>query len=331
MDIKLIGLIGILVLIFGAGLGSCGTRAVMATPVPEPQKTPGLSAGDAAVALIQSDMALRLTQQSIESARLEKAAQMTATQQVIDSAATQEGRRINAQGTAIAATATHEVWEVTRQAGVAQATSTAQAQAQATEQAQLGLTATIQVRETATADWKTQQAPIVAAQQTTVAAQAQSAELAANRERMTNGVIAWGPWLVALVAIIVAVFVVIRKSAFGTIAPDENGLMPGVMIIHNGQKQLILPDRMPGAILTVGPNGVSAPMLADPDRQEATTRRAQAVQAINVLPVGQQNRGMSLMNQTFNPIQARPTIEVMDASRVRPWVDEVEERLDEEM
>lgn len=286
---------------------------------------------DQAVELKRQDLILQATLQAIEGERIENAAKMTRTQEVLAVTATENGRLVNQQATANAATATHQVWLVTVEADRAQATSTAQAQGTSTAQALIGQTATQQAQMTVTAEYRTQQAPVIEAQRTAIFAEAQAAELAASRERMTNLLIAFVPWVLGIGAFLLIGFVVIRRSGIGTILPDENGLMPGVVLISGKQKQLILPDRMFSPVLTVDQEGVKAPQLVDSERQEGTTRRAQAVQAINALPMGQQNRGTSLMNQTFMPVQARPSIEVMDAGQVRPWVDEVEERLDEEL
>jgi len=317
-------------------LTACGGKN---TPTPTPT---AISAAEAAVQLIQQDMYLRLTEQAVESERIETSAKMTATQQVIDATSTAQVRAENARATQQSGQATQRAFEVTVQAGyardtataqaaAAQGTSTAQAQATATQQAVIGLTATIQAEATATADYKTQQAPLVFAQQTAVFAQAQSADLAAKRERMTNGVIAWGPWVLVVALIGVGIFVTVRKSAIGTVPRDANGMMPGVVIITGQKKQFISPDRMAGPVLTVDGKAVTAPQLVPPEVQEATTRRAQAVEAINALPPQQQNRGMNLMGQTFNPATPRASIEMMDESRVSGWVDEAERKLSEEL
>lgn len=310
------------------------------TPTPTP--TAGMSAADAAVQLIQQDMYLRLTQQSVENERIETSAKMTATQQVADATATAQVRAENARATQQAGQATERAFNVTVQAGyardtataqaaAAESTSTSQAQATGTQQAVVGLTATIQAEATATADYKTQQAPLLFAQQTAVFAQAQSADMAARRERMTNGMIAWGPWVLLIALVGVGIFVTVRKSAFGTVPRDANGMMPGVVIIAGQKKQFISPDRMAGPVITVDNHSVTAPQLVAPDVQEAATRRAQAVEAINALPPQQQNRGMGLMGQTFNPATPRASIEMMDASRVSGWIDEAESKLSEEL
>jgi len=306
-----------------------------ATPTPE------MGVGDAAVKLIQEDMKLRLTQQSIEAARLETGARMTATQQVMDATATEQRHNENSQATRQAAAATQRVWDVTVQAGYAQDTATAEAKAAAataTEQAHgtavalgyLHATSTAQIQATERTVKATQDQASWSAQATAQSAQAESAQLAADRERMTNGVMAWGPWLIALVAMAVAAFAIIRKSQVGTVERDENGMMPGVMIFHKGQKMFVSPDRMFAPVLNFGRQGVTAPQLVDMERQEGATRRAQAVEAINALPPQAQRQGMGLMSQTFNEVTSK-RIEVLGQEQLGGWIEEAESKLSEEI
>jgi len=133
-----------------------------------------------------------------------------------------------------------------------------------------------------------------------------------------------------VVAVAAFIFVTIRKSQVGTIDRDENGMMPGVVIFNHGRKQFIVPDRMFSPVLTMDRNGISAPQMATPELQEGTTRRAQAVEAINALPQQAQKQGFGLMAQTFNTT-SRPAIEVMEPGQVRGWVDEAETKLGEEL
>jgi hypothetical protein len=324
---------------------ACGLPA---ESLPTVTPTPGVDPVAAGVQLIQQDMILRITEQAIEAQRIETGAKLTATQQVLDATATALRHDENVQQTEVAAASTKSVWQVTVAAGKSydaataqaqetataqafvQATSTAAAQATGTQAAVFGITATVAAEAMKTSDFKTQQAPFVEAKMTAVRAQAESAELAASRERMTNGFIAWGPWFIALVAVAAFVFVLIRKSQVGTVERDANGMMPGVVLFHNGQKQFIVPDRMFSPVLTLDSHGISAPQLADPERQEGATRRAQAVEAINALPPQTQRQGMGLMAQTFNTA-TRPTIEVMESGQVAGWVDEAETKLGEEL
>lgn len=296
-------------------------------PTPEPTDIGALAAG---VQLIQQDMVLRLTQQAIENERLETSAKMTATQQVLDAAATRQAHQEQLQMQKTAGAATEQAWSVTVEAAHAHDTATAQAQGTGTAQALIGLTATVAARQTDVADQRTKEAPAIDAKNKALAAQAESAQMAAEREQMTNGVIAWGPWVIVLIVLGVASYVVYRKSQIGTIDRDQNGMMPGVVLFHKGRKMLVSMDRMFAPVLELGRDGISAPRLTDDEHQEGTTRRAQAVEAINALPPQAQKQGMGLMSQTFNTA-SRPTIEVMEAGAVRGWVDEAENKLGEEL
>jgi hypothetical protein len=325
---------------------SCGGPVVTPEPTPTAAVTE-MGAANAALELIRQDMYIRLTQQSAESLRVEMGARMTATQQALDGTATAVRHDENVAQAQAAAAATKVVWNVTVAAAKVQDEATARAQAAATEQAYvqatstayaqgtatqaavIGLTATIQAAATAASAERTQQAPFVAAQMTAVQAQAESAELAATRARMTNGVLAWGPWVIVLAALGITAFSIYRKSQVGTVERDSNGMMPGVVIFHRGQKQFISPDRMFGPVLTLDQSGISAPVLADPDRQEGTTRRAQAVEAIGALPPQQQRQGIGLMSETFSQAAQRPNIEVVENGQVRNWIDEAESALGE--
>lgn len=339
-----------MVLFLALMLTGCG-KGAGGTPTPTPTT---MGAMDAAVALIQEDMKLRLTQQYIEAERLETGAKMTATQQVLDATATQQVHQERAEQTKVAQAATHQAWQVTVQAGYAEGTATAQAamiKATATAEAEMirttataaaagTSTAIGYVQATGTAQYQatqnviqaTQEAAAWSAQATAQAAQAESAQLAANRERMTNGVIAWGPWALALILTIALGYTLWKKSQVGTIERDENGFMPGLMVSHGGQKILFSPDRMAGPVVVMSRNGIiTAPQLVDAAAQDATTRRAQAVEAINALPPQAQRQGMGLMAQTFNGPAPRSTIEVLPQGQIGGWVDEAESKLSEEI
>ena len=45
----------------------------------------------------------------------------------------------------------------------------------------------------------------------------------------------------------------------------------------------------------------------------------------------QQQRGTSLMNQTFNPVQARPGIEFIENGQISGWIEEAENKLGQEL
>jgi hypothetical protein len=255
-----------------------------------PTATPGVDPVAAGVQLIQQDMVLRLTQQAIEAARIEAGAKMTATQQVIDATATAVRHAEEAQQTQVASAATQTVWNVTVAAAHAQDTATAEAQAAATAQAfvqatstaaaqatgtqaaALAITATVVANGTATADAKTQQAPILAAQNRELEARVQSAELAAERERMTNGVMAWGPWAGFAVALGAAVYFARQYLRVRAFKPDDRGDAPYLVI--DGVKVLDL-DAMPGALVDLKTQ--TAPALTNSENAAQIKARDQFI------------------------------------------------------
>lgn len=267
------------IVLMSLALTACGAGQ----PTVLPTATPGMDAVSAGVQLIQQDMVLRLTQQAIESQRIETGARLTATQQVLDATATALRHAEEAQQTQVASAATRVVWnvtvaaakaqdEATAQANNIQGTSTAAAQATGTQVAVLGITATVVAAGTATADYKTQQAPIVEAQNRELAARVQSAELAAERERMTNNVMAWGPWVGFAVALVAAIYFARQYLRVRAFKPDERGDAPYLVI--DGVKVLDL-DAMPGALLNLKTQ--TAPQLTSPENAAQIKARDQFI------------------------------------------------------
>lgn len=243
----------------------CGGSSAQQTP------TPGMDAVSAGVLLIQQDMALRLTQQAIDAERVETGARMTATQQVISAQETAQERGRQQQLADQAATATYQVFEVTRDAAYAQATSTAQAQATGTAQAFVGMTATIAAGQTATSVAQTQEAPIIAARNKEIQAQADSVALAAERERMMNGVIAWGPWVIVFIALGAAIYFGHKYFRIRIFKADERGDAP-YLVIGN---QIIDLDALPGPLLDLATK--SAPLLTSPENAANIKARDQFI------------------------------------------------------
>jgi hypothetical protein len=309
-------------------LTGCGQ---MAAPQPTATPTTGVDGvGDAAVAMIEQQMYSQLTQQAIENDRIEAGARSTATQQVIDATATQQVRQENAHATAQSAQATQQAWQVTVSAAQAQDTATAQANATATERAVLATTATVQAAATATSAQATQQAPMLFAQQTAIFAQARKTEIELQKSTATMWVSAWGGWVFALVVIVLASFVIWKKSQVGVIPTDQNGKPQMVVINQGGQKILVSPSLMPAPMLTVSRNGASMPMLVDPAFQEKTTHGAQVIEAIASLPPGYNRQAMGLAGGLAAPNGAGSVnIQVVQPGAVQGWLDDVQGRVSE--
>jgi len=267
-----------------------------------PTPTAVSGAANAAIALIQQDMYLRLTQQAIDNQRIETGARMTATQQVIDATATQARYEDNAKSTQRAESATQQAFSVTVAAAQAFDTATAQAQgtatqaaneqhATATQMAVVGLTATVEAKATAVAEQKTQEAPLIWAKQTAVYAESQKTQIELQKTQATMWVSAWGGWFHALVVLVVAVFVIWKKSQIGVIT-DENGRVRIVMI----NQRALQPDLMLGPVLDFSQKGtVTAPALGvSTETQLQLAHETKVVEAVRALPPGYQRQAMGL-------------------------------------
>ena len=298
----------------------------------QPTATPtqGVTVVDAGVELIRQDMYQRLTQQSIENERIETGAKMTATAQVISAQETAQKRADDTQATAQSAQSTQQAWAVTVEAGKAQDTATAQANATALQGQILATTATVQAAATATSAHQTQQAPVVFAQQTALYAQARQTEIELAKSETTMWVSAWGGWLFAVVVIVVAVFVIWKKSQVGVIPTDQNGKAQLVVINQGGQKFLVSPGLMSAPMLTVSRDGVSMPMLVDQAFQEKTTHGAQVIEAIGNLPQGYARQAMGLASgMASTPGAGSVNIQVVQPGQVQPWIDDVQGQISE--
>jgi hypothetical protein len=234
---------------------------------------------------------------------------MTATQAVLDATATQEQKAANAQNTAEAKVATQQVWKVTVQAAQAfdtataqaqaaatqmayvHATTTAEAQGTATQMAVVGLTATIAAHETSTAEYKTQQAPIIAAEQRALEAKTQSTELKLRQEKATEFFWAWFFPIAVVLALAAAVYVLWKKSKVGVIQDDRGNIR---IVMINGQA--LNPDLMFRPVIQFRRDGAFAPILGTSDTdQRQVTHEAKVVSAIQALPPGYPKQGLNLV------------------------------------
>jgi hypothetical protein len=259
-----------------------------------PTPTAVVGAANAAIALIQQDMYLRLTEQAVNNQRIETGARMTATQQVVDATATQARYEDNAKSTQRAESATQQAFAVTVAAAQAFDTATAQAQGTATQAAsEQHATATqmVEAKATAVAEQKTQEAPLIWAKQTAVYAESQKTQIELQKTQATMWVSAWGGWFLALVVLVVAVFVVWKKSQIGVIA-DENGRVRIVMI----NQRALQPDLMFGPVLDFSQkNAVTAPALGVSDElQRQIAHETKIVEAVRALPPGYQRQAVGL-------------------------------------
>jgi hypothetical protein len=305
-----------------------------------PTPTAGVGVANAAVALIQQDMYLRLTQQAIDNQRIETGARMTATQQIIDATATQARFNADAQVTQRAAAATQQAFQVTVAAAQAFDTATAQAQgtatqaareqqATATQMAVIGLTATVEAKTTEVADKKTQEAPLVWAKQTAVYAESQKTQIELQKTQATMWVSAWGGWALALVVLVVAVFVIWKKSQIGVIA-DENGRVRIVMI----NQRALQPDLMFSPVLDFsGKNLVTAPSLGTSDElQRQVVHETKVVEAVRALPPGYQRQAVGLAGGLVQkPAVNIQVIQPHETGVVSRWDDDIQNQMAQEV
>ena len=104
-------------------------------PKPTPTEVSGV--GNAAIALLEKNMYLQLTEQAITNETIKNAAIMTATQQMLDVTATAARHAENLQATQAAGEATKQAWVVTVSAAPARDTATVEANKTSTQQAML--------------------------------------------------------------------------------------------------------------------------------------------------------------------------------------------------
>ena len=191
-------------------------------------------------------------------------------------------------------------FQVTVAAAQAFDTATAQAQgtatqaaseqqATATQMAVIGLTATVEAKATAVAEQKTQEAPLIWAKQTAVYAESQKTQIELQKTQATMWVSAWGGWFFALVVLVVAVFVIWKKSQIGVIT-DENGRVRMMMI----NQRALQPDLMFGPVLDFSQkNVVTAPALGVSDEfQRQIAHETKVVEAVRALPPGYQRQAL---------------------------------------
>lgn len=319
-------------------LAACGSKGGVygATPTP----TAEMSAGSAAVALLEQQMYINLTEQAVKAETIKQGAIMTATQQVMDATATESIRQERAQATQQAAHATQQVWNVTVEAARVQdmkteqavsdrATSTAEAQASATQMAIIGLTATVSAKETERSDHMTEQAPILAAQVKALEIETEKAQIALDNARAMQWFNTYGIPIIVFCLLLGTGYYIWRKSQVGIVQPDENGNYPLVNVRVHGGWRITKPSNMEGPVIELNKSGTTMPVLVDPAIQRQTTHGAQVVEAVKGLPPGYQHQALG-MTASLTPSQPAVSIQVVQPNQIGAWVDEAETFLSEE-
>jgi len=240
-----------------------------------------------------------------------------------------------AQAVAVAATAQQQAIEATAQQRALEATATAEAwNRQGTATAQVmawGATVTRAAWEGKT----TATAEVIAA---TAAAYAATATRAAEKREVVLG---YGrdygiPLLLFALVICGAVLGIhlARQYAKRPIVYSRSLLgdaQPMAVPQKGGGYTFVDLDRQPGPALQIGPGGeVNAPLLRSAGQEERTTARDQAVDAVTRPKLGAGHKGGQTPAVAMAPPPA-PTIRVLPPDQVRPWIEDVETQLLEEV
>lgn len=316
---------------------------------PTPTSTPVSGVGNAAIELIQQDMYIRLTEQSIENERIRQAAIMTATQQVIHATATEQVRMENAQATRRAESATQQAWQVTvaagkafdqltQQAASSQVAATASSAAvTATQQAEATLVAYGEATEqanrfaTATAAWQTQQAPILAAKEKALRIETEKAEIELQKMQATMWLSAFGGWVFAAAVIAAAGFVIWKKSQVGVVT-GKDGKVKIIMI----GKRALQPELMFAPVLDFGDKkSVTVPPLGVSESiQQQIVHETKIVEAINGLPQGYQRQALGLaggMTAAQRPAVNIQVIQPGESGVVSQWDADIQGKMAQEV
>lgn len=277
---KMRGFIAFLLFLIGAAALAWVSGQQPAPSSPESVATPGL---------------FRLVKGQLDAQSTESAANATARAvQATAFAAGQDANSYIARQTAIAFDATQQAGnrQATETAAAAQATASAEAvrAATATEQAWtiIRMTAdasdaknTAEAKRLATADALQQAAIERDARQTETAANHIATMLRQEEERQAavNQVMAWAPYagytilMVAVVGVLVLAAIKYWRAPH-QVKQNKNGQFP---LLLDNLNNLIIPSRLPAGLVHLLATGGEAPRLADPDAQERTVSRDQAV------------------------------------------------------
>jgi hypothetical protein len=307
----------------------------LSTATPKPTATPEF--GKRLEGAANNQVAVFETQQAEDLLMDRITSRMTATQAVLDGIATREQRDRDAVATKNSSAATQQVLQITleaaktqdfltQQAGDAKSTSAAMAQGTAMQMAVLGITATVEFNRTATAEYNVKQAPIEAAKIRALNAQADSAELARDREAATNWLQAYGPWLFAFCCLAALAFVMIKKSEVGVI---QNG-RGDVELVKVGRR-MTKPSLMILPVLQFDKDEVTAPELGVPmDVQSKQAHESNVVAGIANLPQWAAQQAKSLLSGLTSQAPG-VQIQVLQPGQMGSVRDELEQALAEEI
>jgi hypothetical protein len=198
---------------------------------------------------------------TVEATMRAGAAQATATAHAVDATRTAENIRSTAVAQAAMATATAHAINVTHTAESIRATASAES---------ARATATIQAIQDA-------------ARATAIQATAHAVARANERERMTQPLRTFGPWILLVAGLlafswVVFQFIPIIQARIGAIHRDQRGDLPMIISSYTGGIGFFDPGRAWGPLTQVSSHGqVDQPLLTAPEMQDGTTKRAQFV------------------------------------------------------
>jgi len=289
-------------------------------------------------------LSAQATQQALSAQGTAQAMAMEATRQAANATAQAQA---TAQAIAIAATAQAQAIEATATERAYRATATQQALAQAAtstaEARNVAATATAQYKaDVATSTrmaWEGKTtATAESVQATSAAYQATATRAAEEREVILGYGRDYGIPIVLLIIAgglgALAVYGLREYRKRPVIYPRSilGDAEPMACPVQGGGYTFVDLDRQPGPALQVLPSGqVTAPLLRSPEQEERTTARDQAVDGMSRPRLGSGHKdGGQAPTLATSPIAASP-IQVLPADQVRPWLEDVEAQLLEEV
>jgi len=264
------------------------------------------------IAAAQRAIEAREAAERAEQTSIAVAAQQTANAQATQAQATVYAQATAAQGTAqwqATATRQNEVWIQQTQAAHGMETATAARETQIVQPTHAVWTQTAVVLD-----------------QRIKEGQARDVELAVRRQEMKNGLDAYGPWAVVLILAIVFSEGFRDWVKTRVFKRDEHGKSPVIALEkENGLTTIVKPDLMVNSIVRVDKVGnIDQPNTVENERQDDVTRRAQAIEAVSLMPTPYAQQAGKIMGAEFGRNGGRPSVMVREDQSLRPVFDEVD-------
>jgi len=298
-------------------LAACSAAPVTPSATPTPPANPA----EIELTMFADEVNAGATQKAVERVFTATAQVMaiTVTSQFINTqeAVTQQARN-DAQATSVQARndaiATQQRIDVEATQAQAQRVMVAQA-----TQARMDLEATQRAEATARS-WAVTEAVIPLHDSWTQQAVEQDIIIATNEVELSNlavqqqqdtNTLEWAlPWVLVVGAFLVGALFVWFWMQVRTIKSEDGG--PDVIIYKN--RLTVRPDLFALPMLDLETN--TMPLLADPKEQSAVTMRAQAIQALSVMPDAPASNAAAAFNGYFSPQKRDEAFDVIDAEAV---------------